>query len=119
MIGVFFGLTVSLVTATAYAQISTGIPPISTTSALSATMCNILNAMFWVLIAVSIIMIFWGAYLYVISEGKPERPSTARLLFLYAAMGIIAAFLAKGAPLLIASVFGPAESAAVQTYQCP
>jgi len=96
--------------ATAHAQISTGIPPITNTAAFHSIICNIFNVMFWVLISVSVIMILWAAYLYVFSEGQSERPSEAKMAILYALFGIVAALLAKGAPSLIANLFGVASS---------
>ena len=57
---------------------------------------------------VSIIMVIWAAYLYVTSEGDAEKPSQARKMVLYAAVGIIIALLARGFPTIIGSLLGGA-----------
>lgn len=94
----------------ANAQISTGIPPITNTTALHSIICNIFGDMFYVLLSVSVIMALWGAYLYVFSEGDAERPSEAKMALLYAAIGLVVGLMAKGAPFLIASLFGASSS---------
>lgn len=95
----------SFVAATAYAQVSTGIPPITNTGAFAGIVCNIFNAMFWVLIAISIIMALWAAYQYVTGGDNSETVSSAKMTLFYAAIGLVVAFLAKGAPVLIAGIF--------------
>jgi hypothetical protein len=102
-----FGVFLS---STASAQISTGIPPLSNAAGAMALLCNIMNVMFWVLISVSIIMILWGAYLYVFAGEDAKRPSEARMTILYALIGIVVALAAKGFPTLIGSIF-PGASA--------
>jgi RsiW-degrading membrane proteinase PrsW (M82 family) len=99
------GVAISLSAATASAQISTGIPPLTNASAATALLCNVMNVMFWVLISVSIIMVLWGAYLYVFAGEDAKRPSEAKMTILYAMIGIVIALCAKGFPSLIASIF--------------
>lgn len=72
--------------------------------------CPIVNAMFWVLITISIIMVLWAAYLYVIAGDDSEKPTTARRMLLYAAIGIVVALIAKGFPLIVSSVFNATGS---------
>src|ERR1700722_1916314 len=109
VVGVAFGV-LPFFAMTAYAQISTGIPPISDADAFHGIICNVFNDMFWVLMSVSIIMIMWAAYLYVTAGDNSEQPSEAKMAILYAIIGIVAALIAKGAPTLVASVFGAASS---------
>jgi heme/copper-type cytochrome/quinol oxidase subunit 2 len=107
------GPILSFFASTAYAQqpiINTGINPIQNATQASSALCNIFGLMFWVLISVSIIMFLYAAYLYVFSGGDEEKPTEARMTILYAVFGIIAALLAKGAPVLIAGLFGKASS---------
>jgi hypothetical protein len=73
--------------------------------------CPIIDIMFWVLISVSIIMVLWAAFLYVTAEGEAEKPSQARKMVLYAAIGIVIALLAKGVPSLVADLFGQSSGA--------
>jgi hypothetical protein len=87
-----------------------GMPPaptlVTTTANLDTSLfCPIIDVMFWVLISVSIIMVLWAAFLYVTSEGDAEKPSQARKMVLYAAIGIVIALLAKGVPNLVGSLF--------------
>ena len=69
-------------------------------------LCPIANAMFWVLVVTSTIMVLYAAWLYVISRGEDERVSTARRTITYAGIAIVVALLAKGFPALIGSIFG-------------
>jgi hypothetical protein len=62
-------------------------------------------ALFWALIAVSIIMAMWAAYEYITANGEEEKITTARRALLYAACGIIVALIARGAPCLIETIF--------------
>jgi hypothetical protein len=96
---IFFFVTI------ASAQISTGIPPLSNATGATNLLCRILNFMFWGLISISIIMILWGAYLYVTAGQDAKKPSEARMTILYALIGIVVALSAKGFPLVVASVF--------------
>ncbi len=61
--------------------------------------------MFWILIAISIIMFLWGGYRYVTSQGEPEKVSEANKTLLYAAVGVIVAIVAFGLPIVISSFF--------------
>jgi RsiW-degrading membrane proteinase PrsW (M82 family) len=92
-----------------------GMPPaptlVSTTANLDMNLfCPIIDIMFWVLISVSIIMVLWAAWLYVIAEGDAEKPSQARKMVLYAAIGIVIALLAKGVPNIVGSLFDTGTS---------
>lgn len=64
------------------------------------------DAMFMVLIAVSVIMVLWAAYLFVIAQDDAEKVTKARKTITYAAVAVVVALIAKGFPLLISSVFG-------------
>ena len=101
-----FGLFLSSV---ASAQISTGIPPLSNAAGATALLCNVMNVMFWVLISASIIMILWGAWLYMMAGSDEKKPSEARMTILYALIGIVVAMAAKGFPLLVTSLFSNAS----------
>ena len=58
--------------------------------------CNVFNAMFGVLIFVSVIMVMWAAYLYVTARDDAEQVTEAKKALFYAALGIVAALLATG-----------------------
>jgi hypothetical protein len=51
-------------------------------------------------------MVLWAAYLYVIAADDTEKPTQARKMILYAAVGIVIALLAKGVPQIVGSLFG-------------
>jgi len=80
-------------------------PVMSDTAGAHSQICNVFNVMFGILISVSIIMILWAAYLYVTARDDAEQITSAKKSIFYAALGIIAALLAKGFPLIVASVF--------------
>jgi len=62
--------------------------------------------MFWVLIAVSVVLVFIAAYGYLTSAGDAEKVKNATKTITYAAVAIVVALLAKGFPYVIGDVFG-------------
>jgi uncharacterized membrane protein len=62
--------------------------------------------MFYFLIILSVIMIVVAAYLYLTSNGDPEKVGKATKSVTYAAVGIAVGLLAKAIPVLIASIVG-------------
>ena len=105
--GVLSGPAASLLVfvSSAQAQVDTGITPLSSTGGVVKVMGNVLNTMFYVLIAVSVIMVLWAAFLYVTAGDDPKKPSEAKMLLLYAAIGLIVGLLAKGIPCVLGSIF--------------
>jgi hypothetical protein len=79
---------------------------ITNTAGAQSALCNILSWMFWILLAVSVIMIFWAGYLYATARDDAEQITRAKKTIFYAALGIAAALLAKGFPGFVASIFG-------------
>ena len=57
---------------------------------------RIVNPLFLVLVAISIIFIIFAAYTFVTSGGDPGKTETARATLIYAIIGIVVAFLALG-----------------------
>ena len=57
---------------------------------------KIVNPLFLVLVAISIIFIIFAAYTFVTSGGDPGKTETARATLIYAIIGIVVAFLALG-----------------------
>lgn len=98
---IFFGIFFAF---QAFAQ-DTGITPITDTASAHSAICNVFNAMFYVLIAVSVIMVLWAAYLYATAQDDVEKTSSARNTILYAGVAIVVALLAKGFPIMIAGIF--------------
>jgi hypothetical protein len=80
-------------------------PIISDTAGAHTQICNIFTWMFWILISVSIIMVMWAAYLFVTAQDDAEQITEAKKAIFYAALGIVAGLLARGFPLMVASIF--------------
>ncbi len=99
-----FGLTQFVFLPKAYAQ---GRPAAvtNTRSLIDNVICPVFDAMFYILMAISVIMVMWAAYLYVFAQEDTERTSKARRTITYAALAIVVALLAKGFPILVSSVF--------------
>ena len=96
---VLIGATSFIVPILAGAQV------ISDAAGVHTEICNVFTWMFWVLLSVSMIAILWAAYLYATAEDDAEKTTQARRIILYAAIGIAAALLARGFPLVVASIF--------------
>lgn len=76
-------------------------------------MCCLLNGVYritdWVfvlLMAVSSLMIIWGAVLFTTSQGNPDSVSKARQLILFAAVGIAVALLSRAIPSAVKMIIG-------------
>ena len=57
---------------------------------------TIAQYLFWILLAVSIVMIVYAGILFVTASGKTEQVEQARHIILYAVIGIVVAMLAYG-----------------------
>ncbi len=98
----FVGVALFLFAAPVFADM----PIISDTTGVVGGLCNILNWMFWILLAVSVIMVMWAGYLYVTARDDAEQITKAKKTIFYAAIGIVVALLAKGFPGFVGSIFG-------------
>ena len=67
---------------------------------------NITDWVFIVLMAVSSLMIIWGAVLFTTSQGNPDSVSKARQLILYAAVGIAVALFSRAIPPAVKMILG-------------
>jgi uncharacterized protein YacL len=67
--------------------------------------CPIINAMFWVLISLAIIMVMWAAYNYLIAGDDTEKVHRATKTLTFAAVAVVVALLAKGFPDIVSSIF--------------
>ena len=83
---------------------------ITSAAGAKSQICNVFNVMFGILIFVSVIMVLWAGYLYVTAQDDAEQTSTAKKALFYAALGLVAAFLARGYPLLVAGIFNGASA---------
>lgn len=76
-------------------------------------MCCLLNSVYnvtdWVfviLIAISSLMIIWGAVMFTTSSGDPEKTGKARQLIIFAAVGIVIALFSRAIPPIVQMVIG-------------
>ncbi|MCK4355216.1 hypothetical protein KAW43_02655 [Candidatus Parcubacteria bacterium] len=76
-------------------------PHTITTTSVMATLGNIANWIFYILIAVSVVLIVLAGMQYATAQGDPEKIKDAGQKVLYALVGIIVAALAKGLVVLV------------------
>lgn len=67
---------------------------------------NITDWVFVILMAISSLMIIWGAVLFTTSGGDPNKTTSARQLILFAAVGIAVALFARAVPPAIKMIIG-------------
>jgi hypothetical protein len=79
---------------------------ISSPGKVVGVICNVASAMFWILIALSTVMVLYGAFVYLTAGADAEKVKTAHKTITYAAVGIVVALLAKGFPSIVASIVG-------------
>ena len=70
------------------------------------TLYNIVDWIFLVLIAVAALLVVIGAFSIMTSGGDPEKTKTGRNWILYAAIGLVVAFVAKAIPPLVMYMMG-------------
>jgi len=68
------------------------------------TLDSVSNYLFGFLLVVAAIAIIIAAYFFVTAAGDPDKTKTARNFVLYAVIGVLVAFLAKGLVMLISVV---------------
>ncbi len=68
---------------------------------------RITNALFAILLIVAAIAITIAAYFFVTAAGEADKVKKARDFVLYALVGVLVAFLAKGLVLLIGQILAP------------
>lgn len=67
---------------------------------------NITDWVFVILMAVSSLMIIWGAVLFTTSQGNTDSVSKARQLILFAAVGIAVALFSRAVPPAVKMIIG-------------
>ncbi len=73
---------------------------------VSTVFCTIAGWFFTLLLLLAIIYILWAAYNYLTSNGDEEKIKKANHQLFYAAIAIIVAILARGAPFFISAMTG-------------
>lgn len=80
---------------------------ISTDEQLSSVIiCGVAVAMFWVLLALTTVLVIIAAYRYLTSAGDPEKVRNATRTLTYAAVAVIVALLAKSFAPIVSSFVG-------------
>lgn len=67
---------------------------------------NITTWVFVLLMAISSLMIIWGAVLFTTSSGDPEKTGKARQLIIFAAVGIAVALFSRAIPYVVKMIVG-------------
>lgn len=68
---------------------------------------RIIDVVFTILLIFAALMIIVAAYLFISAQGDPEKVKTARNFVLYAVIGVIVAFLARGLIWLVRTIMPP------------
>ena len=69
---------------------------------------SVLNWMFAILLIVAAIFIIIAAFMFVTASGDPDKTKTARNFVLYALIGVLVAFAARGLVELVRLIVQPA-----------
>ena len=64
------------------------------------TIYSITKWLFWILMAVSVVMIILGAFIFMTSQGNPDKAKSGKNIIIYAVIGVVLALLAKFFPAL-------------------
>lgn len=67
---------------------------------------SIVDWIFIILVAIAAILVIFGAFSILTSGGSPEKVTSGRNFILYAAIGLLVAFLAKAVPGIVKMVSG-------------
>jgi len=89
------------------ATANTGIPTAGIVSVQGALnyICLAFDYAFWFLLALAVLFGVVGAFKYLTSAGESEKVKAANNTLLYAAIAVAVALLARGIPLIVASLF--------------
>jgi len=86
-----------LVSVPASAQISSGITAASTEELKNKSIDdlpkNIVNVLLWIIGIVSVVMIIWSGFNYIISHGDSGKVQKAKMTLVYAVVGLVIAVL--------------------------
>ena len=97
---ILFGLSLSV-----FAAQPTVIPTGPTSvAALVSIINNVANAVFYILLAVAVIMLLVAAFTWLTAAGNEEKLTTARKMLIWALVGIAVALLSKGLVTIITAV---------------
>ena len=73
---------------------------------LMSTIYRITDWIFFIVIALVVIFVLIGAFMFVTAGGSAEKTLSARNYLIYAAIGMLVALLAKAIPVIVKSLTG-------------
>jgi len=79
-------------------------PPFWEEFTVIGTLNSISNYLFGILLIVATIFIIIAAYNFVTASGDPDKTKTARNFVLYAVIGVLVGFLAKGLVMFVEEI---------------
>ena len=83
-----------------------GAPAEAPTVDIMRVLDNITNWLFAILLIVAAIFLIVAGYYFVTAQGDPDRIARARNMVLYALIGVLVGFVAKGLVVLVERVVG-------------
>jgi phosphoglycerol transferase MdoB-like AlkP superfamily enzyme len=79
-------------------------PPAAPTADIMATLDSITDWLFAILLIVAAIFIIIAGYFFITAQGDPDKIAKARQFVLYALIGVLTGFAAKGLVVLISRI---------------
>ena len=76
----------------------------------NSVLYRLMNWLFTILLVVAAIFIIVAAFMFVTASGDPDKTKTARNFVLYALIGVLVAFGAKGLVSLVGTIAGSSTS---------
>ena len=73
----------------------------------TSVIVRIMNWLFTILLIVAAVFIIVAAFMFVTAQGDPEKTKTARNFVLYAVIGVLVAFAARGLVYLVRVIVTP------------
>jgi hypothetical protein len=86
--------------------ITNDVPPACSQCCVFDTIYTVTDWFFFIILAIAVIFILVGAFMFVTAGGSPEKTMMARNYLIYAAIGIIVALIAKAIPAIAKSIIG-------------
>ncbi len=72
---------------------------------LTCVVTPVINFIFMLAVPISVIMVLWGGFTLMTSEGDPEKVSTGKKTILYAAVGFLVVLLAQSVVTIVQNMF--------------
>lgn len=83
-------------------------PPAAPKTDVMVILDSLTNWMFAILLVIAAIFIIVAAFNFITAAGDPEKTKTARMYVLYALIGVLVGFAARGLVALVGRIVAPA-----------